>query len=34
MKALANIADAIREYVAVREDLVRGTVAREIGLAG
>jgi len=33
-EAIANIADAIREYLAAREDLTRGTEIREIEVAG
>ena len=33
-EALANIRDAIREYLAAREDLLRGTVVREVDVAG
>ena len=33
-EALENIRDAISEYLAAREDLLRGTVAREVDLAG
>ena len=33
-EAITNIADAIREYLAAREDLTRGTEIREIEVAG
>jgi predicted RNase H-like HicB family nuclease len=33
-EALANIRDAIREYLAAREDLLRGTMVREVDVAG
>ena len=32
-EAITNIADAIREYLAAREDLTRGTEIREIEVA-
>ncbi len=32
-EALANIQDAIREYLAVREDLLKGAVVREVEVA-
>ena len=32
-EALANIEDAIREYLAAREDLLRGAVVREVEVA-
>ena len=32
--ALENIRDAIREYLAAREDLLRGTTVREVEVAG
>lgn len=32
-EAIANIADAIREYLTAREDLIRGTEIREIEVA-
>ena len=33
-EALENIRDAIGEYLAAREDLLRGTVVREVDVAG
>lgn len=33
-EALENIRDAIREYLAAREDLLRGTTVREVEVAG
>jgi predicted RNase H-like HicB family nuclease len=33
-EAIANIAEAIREYLAAREELTRGTEIREIEIAG
>jgi len=33
-EALENIQDAIREYLAAREDLLRGTTVREVEVAG
>ena len=32
-EAVANIQDAIREYLAVREDLLKGAVVREVEVA-
>jgi len=32
-EALTNIQDAIREYLAVREDLLKGAVVREVEVA-
>ncbi|OGU19834.1 MAG: hypothetical protein A3K13_02570 [Gemmatimonadetes bacterium RIFCSPLOWO2_12_FULL_68_9] len=32
-EAVANIQDAIREYLAVREDLLKGAVIREVEVA-
>lgn len=32
-EALANVRDAIREYLAVRDDLLRGTEVREVEVA-
>jgi predicted RNase H-like HicB family nuclease len=32
-EALANIQDAIQEYLAAREDLLRGAVIREVEVA-
>lgn len=32
-EALANIQDAIREYLAVREELLKGAVVREVEVA-
>ncbi len=32
-EALANIQDAIREYLAAREELLKGTVVREVEVA-
>lgn len=32
-EALANIQEAIREYLAVREELLRGAVVREVEVA-
>lgn len=32
-EALANIEDAIREYVAARDELLKGTVIREVEVA-
>jgi len=33
VEALANIQDAIHEYLAVREELLRGAVVREVEVA-
>ena len=33
-EALENIQDAIREYLAARDDLLRGTTVREVEVAG
>jgi predicted RNase H-like HicB family nuclease len=33
-EALENIRDAIREYLAAREDLLRDTTVREVEVAG
>ncbi len=33
-EALENIRDAIGEYLAAREDLLRGTVVREVDVTG
>ena len=33
-EALENIRDAIREYLAAREDLLRDTTVREVDVAG
>jgi len=33
-EALENIRDAIREYLAARDDLLRGTTVREVEVAG
>lgn len=33
-EAIANVADAIREYIAARDDLLGGTEVREIEIAG
>ncbi len=33
-EALENIQDAIREYLATRDDLLRGATVREIEVAG
>ncbi|MGH9893095.1 MAG: type II toxin-antitoxin system HicB family antitoxin [bacterium] len=33
-EALENIRDAIGEYLAAREDLLRGMVVREVDVAG
>ena len=33
-EALENIRDAIREYLAAREDLLRGTTVREVEVSG
>jgi predicted RNase H-like HicB family nuclease len=33
-EALENIRDAIREYLAAREDLLRGTAVREVDVVG
>ena len=33
-EALENIRDAIREYLAAREDLLGGTTVREVEVAG
>lgn len=33
-EALENIQDAIREYLATRDDLLRGTTVREVEVAG
>ena len=33
-EALENIQDAIREYLATRDDLLRGTTVREVDVAG
>lgn len=33
-EALESIQDAIREYLAAREDLLRGAVIREVEVAG
>jgi predicted RNase H-like HicB family nuclease len=33
-EALENIRDAIREYLAAREDLLQGTTVREVDVAG
>jgi len=33
-EALENIQDAIREYLAARDDLFRGTKVREVEVAG
>ena len=33
-EAIANIHDAIRDYLAAREDLLRGATIREIEVAG
>lgn len=33
-EALENIQDAIREYLAARDDLLRGTTVREVDVAG
>lgn len=33
-EALDNIKDAIREYLAAREDLLKGAVVREVEVAG
>lgn len=33
-EALENIRDAIREYLATRDDLLRGTTVREVEVAG
>jgi predicted RNase H-like HicB family nuclease len=33
-EALANIRDAIREYLAARDELVRGAEVREVEVAG
>src|SRR5262245_23054805 len=33
-EAIANIHDAIRDYLAAREDLLRGATVREIEVAG
>ncbi|HEX9582754.1 MAG TPA: type II toxin-antitoxin system HicB family antitoxin [Gemmatimonadales bacterium] len=32
-EAIANIQDAIREYLAAREDLLKGAVVREVEVA-
>jgi predicted RNase H-like HicB family nuclease len=32
-EAIANIEDAIREYLAVRDDLLKGAVVREVEVA-
>jgi predicted RNase H-like HicB family nuclease len=32
-EALTNIQDAIREYLSVREDLLKGAVVREVEIA-
>jgi hypothetical protein len=32
-EAVANIQDAVREYLAVREDLLKGAVVREVEVA-
>jgi predicted RNase H-like HicB family nuclease len=32
-EALSNIRDAIREYLAAREELLKGTVVREVDVA-
>ena len=32
-EALENIQDAIREYLAAREDMLKGTIVREIDVA-
>ncbi len=33
-EAIANIEDAIKEYLAAREELLQGSVVREIEVAG
>jgi len=33
-EALEHIQDAIREYLAARDDLLRGTTVREVEVAG
>lgn len=33
-EAIANIQDAIREYLAAREELLQGSVIREVEVAG
>jgi len=33
-EALENIQDAIREYLAARDDLLRGTTVREVEVSG
>lgn len=33
-EALENIQDAIREYLAARDDLLRGTTVREVDVTG
>jgi predicted RNase H-like HicB family nuclease len=33
-EALANIEDAIREYLAARDELLQGSIVREVEVAG